>query len=619
MLVSPIGTVVMRPSVLAQSTSVPPVTTGMLVVFAVVFAAFVLFITGYVRPDVTALLVLVALVVLNPWTNVSPAQALAGFSNEATITVLAMLILSDGVRRTGVIRRLAAWVSDRVGTSESKQRGAIVAIAGSSAGFVNDTPVVALLVPLVTDLARRGNTSPSKLLIPLSYAAMMGGTLTLIGTSTNLLASGLAENLLGQSLTMFQFTPVGLVVLVTGALYLYFVAPRLLPERIDPDENAAEANRIEGLITEVDVDDASPLVDRTPTDAFDDVEGDVEVLGIVRNRQSQTPEMIERIQAGDALIIRADSDTVAAVDDRFGLLSGKSADEIDEVDADDDQSVVEVVVPSGSAFAGETPTSARLAQRYDTALLAVRRGNSVIRKRLRDVELAVGDVLVLRTPEENVERLSNSRELVFVSEGGEESYREDKIPVALGILVGVVGLAGLGLLAIEIAALAGVVAMVLTGVLRPSELYEGVEWDVIFLLAGVIPLGIAMSNTGAANFIGALVAQSADFLPVIVVLGLFYVLTVILTNIISNNASVALMVPVGISAARSIGANPLAFVLIVMFAGSAAFLSPVGYQTNLFVYGPGGYEFTDYARVGAPLQVILTVVTTLGVALYFGV
>lgn len=352
MLVSPIGTVVMRPSVLAQSTSVPPVTTGMLVVFAVVFAAFVLFITGYVRPDVTALLVLVALVVLNPWTNVSPAQALAGFSNEATITVLAMLILSDGVRRTGVIRRLAAWVSDRVGTSESKQRGAIVAIAGSSAGFVNDTPVVALLVPLVTDLARRGNTSPSKLLIPLSYAAMMGGTLTLIGTSTNLLASGLAENLLGQSLTMFQFTPVGLVVLVTGALYLYFVAPRLLPERIDPDENAAEANRIEGLITEVDVDDASPLVDRTPTDAFDDVEGDVEVLGIVRNRQSQTPEMIERIQAGDALIIRADSDTVAAVDDRFGLLSGKSADEIDEVDADDDQSVVEVVVPSGSAFAG---------------------------------------------------------------------------------------------------------------------------------------------------------------------------------------------------------------------------------------------------------------------------
>ncbi|EMA44587.1 putative transport protein [Halococcus morrhuae DSM 1307] len=594
-------------------------TTGMLVVFAVVFAAFVLFITGYVRPDVTALLVLVALVVLNPWTNVSPAQALAGFSNEATITVLAMLILSDGVRRTGVIRRLAAWVSDRVGTSESKQRGAIVAIAGSSAGFVNDTPVVALLVPLVTDLARRGNTSPSKLLIPLSYAAMMGGTLTLIGTSTNLLASGLAENLLGQSLTMFQFTPVGLVVLVTGALYLYFVAPRLLPERIDPDENAAEANRIEGLITEVDVDDASPLVDRTPTDAFDDVEGDVEVLGIVRNRQSQTPEMIERIQAGDALIIRADSDTVAAVDDRFGLLSGKSADEIDEVDADDDQSVVEVVVPSGSAFAGETPTSARLAQRYDTALLAVRRGNSVIRKRLRDVELAVGDVLVLRTPEENVERLSNSRELVFVSEGGEESYREEKIPVALGILVGVVGLAGLGLLAIEIAALAGVVAMVLTGVLRPSELYEGVEWDVIFLLAGVIPLGIAMSNTGAANFIGALVAQSADFLPVIVVLGLFYVLTVILTNIISNNASVALMVPVGISAARSIGANPLAFVLIVMFAGSAAFLSPVGYQTNLFVYGPGGYEFTDYARVGAPLQVILTVVTTLGVALYFGV
>src|SRR5699024_3285698 len=310
-----------------------------------------------------------------------------------------------------------------------------------------------------------------------------------------------------------------------------------------------------------------------------------------------------------------------AVDDRFGLLSERAAEAIEdetEGESEEDQSIVEMVVPSGSAFAGETATSARLAQRYDLVLLAVRRGNSVIRKRLRDIELTVGDVLVFRTPEENVERLSNTRELVFVSEDGEESYREDKIPVALAILVGIIGLAALDLIAIHIAALAGVVVMVLTGVLKPSELYEGVQWDVIFLLAGVIPLGIAMSNTGAAQFIGALVAQSSNFLPGIVVLGLFYVLTVVLTNIISNNASVALMIPVGISAAQSIGANPLAFVLVVMFAGSAAFLSPVGYQTNLFVYGPGGYRFSDYARVGAPLQIILTVVTTIGVALYFG-
>src|SRR5699024_902146 len=264
-------------AILAQSTGVPPVTTGMVVVFAIVIAAFVLFITGVVRPDITALLVLVALAVLGPWTNVSPSEALAGFSNEATITVLAMLILSDGVRRTGVIRRLATWVGDRVGTSESKQRGAIVAIAGSSAGFINDTPVVALLVPFVSDLARRGNTSPSKLMIPLSYAAMLGGTLTLIGTSTNLLASGLAENILGQSLSMFQFTPVRLVVLVTGALYLYYVGPRLLPERIDPEENTTETNRIGGLIAGIDVAEDSSLVGRSPTAAFDDIDGDVEL------------------------------------------------------------------------------------------------------------------------------------------------------------------------------------------------------------------------------------------------------------------------------------------------------------------------------------------------------
>ncbi len=593
----------------------------MLVVLGIILLAFVLFVTELFPVDVTALIILVLLMLLGHWTKVSSTDGLSGFSNEATITVLAMLILSESVRRTGAVQLLGHRVAGLVGDSQFKQVLATVGIAGSVSGFINDTPVVALLVPFASDLAHRGNTSPSKLMIPLSYAAMLGGTLTLIGTSTNLLASGLAQQLLGRSLGIFQFTPVGVVVLVTGVLYLVFIAPYLLPERVRPRETLLEEYEVEEYLAELVAPEASPLVGTPIADIPIEAGFGGEVKEVVREDTVFSPFSNEPVEPNDLFLITASRPDLTSLIEREALnplpTVGREPAVVEEMPDDAETVLIEVVVPTDSTLIGETIETSTTLQRYDATLVALQRGD-VRLPRVREAEFTVGDLLLLQLPADELERVAETRDLIVAREIPREDYRYDKIPVAIAILAVVVGSAALGLLEIQVAALMGVVAMVLSGTLSPTELYEGVDWTVIFLLAGVIPLGIAMENTGTAALLGALVATTAQYLPTVAVLGVFYATTVVLTNIISNNATVALMVPVAINAAREIGTNPLAFLLAVMFAASAAFLSPVGYQTNLFVYGPGGYRFTDYFRVGALLQVILAVVTPLAIAVYFG-
>ncbi|MCO8246029.1 MULTISPECIES: SLC13 family permease [unclassified Haladaptatus] len=594
----------------------------MLVVLGIILLAFVLFVTELFPVDVTSLIILVVLMVFGHWTHVSPTEGLSGFSNEATITVLAMLILSESVRQTGAVQLLGHRVAGVVGDSQFRQVFATVGIAGSVSGFINDTPVVALLVPFASDLAHRGNTSPSKLMIPLSYAAMLGGTLTLIGTSTNLLASGLAQQLLGRSLGIFQFTPVGVVVLITGALYLVFIAPRLLPERVRPRETLLEEYEVEEYLAELVAPENSPLVGTPIADVPTEAGFGGEVKEVVREDTVLSPFSSKPVEPDDLFLITASRPDLTSLIEAEALnplpTVGREPAVTEEMPDDGAESVlIEVVVPTDSALIGETIATSTTLRRYDATLVALQRGD-VRLPRVREAEFTVGDLLLLQLPADELERVAETRDLIVARELPREDYRYDKIPVAIAILAAVVGLAALGFLEIQVAALAGVVAMVLSGTLSPTELYEGVDWTVIFLLAGVIPLGIAMENTGTAAFLGALVATSSRFLPTIAVLGVFYVTTVVLTNIISNNATVALMVPVAINAAREIGVNPLAFLLSVMFAASAAFMSPVGYQTNLFVYGPGGYRFTDFARVGVWLQIILAIVTPITIALYFG-
>lgn len=652
MSVSSLGLVSL--SVLTNSA----VTVDMLVVFAIIVVALVLFVAQPIPIDTTAIAIMVVLILLEPWTGVTPADGVSGFANPATITVLAMFILSEGVRQTGAVQILTQKVSAYTGDNETKQLLAIIGLSGPPAGFVNNTPIVAILIPAIKDLAEKANTSPSKLLMPLSFAAMMGGTLTLIGTSSNLLASDVwaRQGPTGEPFTMFEFTQLGVLVLVVGIVYLLTIGRYLTPARIPASGKTGEEFGISEYLTDVVVREESPLTGTLVRDIQRNDEYDIEIFQIVRNSRTIARDLSnERIRSGDILAIRTDEETIQQVLNAEGLdllaevieeiddeesieirravigdlgtkidteSDAELAEESDDSDSSDDEDeaiLTEVVLLPGTWLSGRSFRIADFQRQHDVSVLAVRRGEEVIRKRMRNLRLQGGDTLLIQTSGRNIEDLQADRNLAVFGEHRWKMFDRRKIPIALGIIGGVVGLAALGIMSIMVSALAGIVAMIVTGCLQPADAYDAVNWDVIFLLAGVIPLGIAMEETGAASFLGDLIVASGGLLSPVVLLGIFYLFTAFLTNLISNNASIVLMIPVAIDAALTLDANPFSFVLAVTFAASTAFMTPVGYQTNLMVYGPGGYRFTDFIRVGLPLQLLLTVVTTLGIAFFWGV
>jgi len=623
------------------------VTPAMLVVFALILVALVLFATEPVPVDVTAIGVLVVLLLTDPASemlaeaglisaplyvlrppgaDVSAAldNGLSGFASTATVTVLAMFILSEGVQRTGIIQRLGHWVSDITGDSESRQLGATIGIISPLSGFINNTAAVAILLPMVTDVAHRAKVSPSKLLLALSYASMFGGMLTLIGTSTNILASDLFASLTdtGQGFGMFEFTSLGIVVTVVGAAYLMSVGRWLTPARIAPEDDLTAEFGMSEYLTEVVVREDSPIIGQTVAEALATNDFDVDLLQLIRgDRIFLEPLGKKVVQPGDVFAIRTDRDTLVELLDVDGLdiVPDVEVDEAELEVADEAQNLVEVVVAPGSSLVRESLASTNFRQRYDASVLAIRRGGDVIRTRMDHIRLRVGDTLLIQGPAESIERLNVNPSFIVAQEIERPDLRHSKTPVAVGIVAAVVLGAALTPVHIAAAALGGAVAMVATGCLKPGELYDAVQWDVIFLLAGVIPLGIALQQTGGADLLATGVVQSSTLLPPIGVLGLLYVVTALLTNVISNNASVVLMIPVAFETALQLGANVFSFVLAVTFAASTAFMTPVGYQTNLFVYGPGGYRFSDYIRVGGPLQALFAVVTTVGIAVIWGI
>ncbi len=604
--------------------------TGMVVVFALILVTVAMFVTEALPPDITAIGVIVALVVLGPWTGITPDEGLSGFSNTATVTILAMYVLSRGIQQTGVVRRLGAEVAHLTRGSEGRLLAAIIGLTGPIAGVINNTPVVAVFIPMVTDLANDAGVSPSKFLIPLSYASMLGGTLTLIGTATNLVASDLSASLIDHPFSMFEFTALGVVVFLVGGAYLLTVGRALVPARVSPGTRT-ERYGVHEYLARVSVPSRSPLVGQVASEVVRDAHRDLDldVLDVVRGSEHFVAIQSDRsLEARDVLTVRAAPETIEQFVDLVDLrLLPRASVGDEELDNPERSALAEIGLRSQSSLVGETIRDARLRERYDATVLAVRRkGGELVRENLGDTVLKAGDSLLVQTTGETVEYLMDLEEFLVTSEppdGFVESVRQrglspTTVPAIL-IVASVVALAAAQVVPIVIAALGGVVAMVATGCLTASDAYDAVNWNVIFLLAGVIPLGLAMQETGGATFIAGLLVAQAQTLPPVVVLAMFYLLTGLLASVITPVASVVLLLPVAVDTARSIGGEPFSFVLAVTFAASTAFMTPVGYQTNLMVYTPGGYRFTDYVRVGAPLQALLTVVTTLGIALYWGV
>ncbi len=603
----------------------------MYVVFALIGAAAVLFATELIPNEIVALGVLVLLTVFEPWTQVGPTEAISGFSSPATITVLAMFILSEGIQQTGVVRSLGRRIGQFTGASEGRHLIATLGLSGPLAGFVNNTPLVAVLIPTITDLANKYRISPSKLLMPLSFSAMLGGTLTLIGSSATLLASEFSRQLLGHPISIFEFTPVGLLILIVGGTYLLTIGRRLIPERIHPDQDLTEKFRMREYLLRVKVGDESPLVGHTIEEGMARLgfNIDLDILQIIRgSRRYLGPFTDQMIEAGEVLTLRTSPRTLEEVRDVMDLKRVPWAAMSDAKLVDGDHTLLECTIPGDSGLVDETLISSHFRERYHGTVLAIKRGEEVIRDGVETERMREGDSLLVHTTRENQEILEKEPNLMIARVTPAASRREAppltpeekrKIPTALSIMAGVVAVAAIGWYPIYITALAGVVLMVVTGSLKIDEAYRAVNWNIVFLLAGVIPLGIAMEETGGADFLAEYLVKASTFLPAVIVLALFYLLTAVLANLITGSATIILMIPIAVNAAMDIGANPFAFLLVVMFAASTAFMTPMGYQTNLMVYTPGGYRFTDFFRVGAPLQLILAVVTTVGVAAWWGI
>nr|WP_209483661.1 SLC13 family permease [Halorubrum alkaliphilum] len=600
----------------------PPLTTEILLLFAIVLVALALFVTEPVPIDITAIGVMVALIVLEPWTQVDAATGVGGFSSSATVTVLAMFVLSEGIRQSGLINRIGAWIADRFGDSPFKQLLAVLGLSGGTAGFINNTPVVAIMIPMVNAISEKTGVSPSKLLMPVSFMAMLGGMLTLIGTSTNILASDVSARLLDRPFSMFEFTQLGVIVLLTGGIYLATVGRYLIPERIRMDDKLIEGFEMTEYLTEVFVRGDSPFVGQTVSQCLETLDVDADIVQLVRDDQAFTEPLARKeVREGDVLVLRTDRGSLMSLVDAEGLDLAPDAEvsedqlttEADAIEAETEQNLVEVVISPEAPLIGETLETLNFRGRYDATVLAIRRGGRVIHARMDERRLRAGDTLLLQATEDTITRFSNDRDFVVGGRLTRPDFRSEKIPIAIGIVAGVVALAALDIFPILVSALGGIVAMVATGCVKPNEVYSSVDWSVIFLLAGLIPLGVAMERTGAAEWLASVIVVSSGGLSPVLVLGAFYLFTALITNVVSNNASVVLMIPVAIDTAQAIGAEPFPFVLAVTFAASTAMLTPIGYQTNLMVYGPGGYKFTDFFRVGAPLQLVLTVVTTLGI------
>jgi len=558
--------------------------------------------------------------------SLSLEDAISGFSNTATITVLAMFILSGGVYRSGAIHHLGGRVIKLAGSGELQQLIVIMLVIGPISMFINNTAAVAILIPLAMRLAHEKKRAPSKLLIPLSFTSQFAGVVTLIGTSTNILASSLTEKIGVGSLGMFEFAKIGLLIAATGAIYLLLVGRHLLPGR-RPDAEITDRYKLGGFLTEVVIPEQSPFVGKTLAASRLREDFHLDILEIVRGTDELAYPLARQVlQAGDILFARGDSEQLLRLRDVPGITIEPDS-RLAKSARGGKVGLIEVVIAPNSSLIGETLASAGFAERYGCTMLAIRRRGAwalrrvgeLVRGRLHGMRLGFGDSLLLQGERAALDRIKVDPNFIVTEEVKTEAFRTEKIPLAIGIVTGVVVVAALGIQPILVAAVEGCVLMVLTGCLTTKELHESIRWDVILLLAGVIPLGIAFEKSGGAELLAGLAAKSADYVPAICVLWIFYFFSMLLTELISNNATVVLLVPVAASTAMTLGLDPKAVVFCVMFAASTSFSTPVGYQTNTMVYGPGGYRFLDFTRVGAPLNLLLWIVTPLYIAWVWGV
>lgn len=577
-------------------------------VLTITILAVVLFASEKYPVDLVALMLMATLLLTG---IVTAEEGISGFSNTATVTVGAMFILSAGLFKTGVVNFLGAQVIKVFRVNFWLAIATTMVVAGGLSAFINNTPVVAVFIPIMLGVAKTMNISASKLLMPLSFAAMFGGVCTLIGTSTNILVSTIAVRYGQPAFGMFEFSPLGLIFFGAGLVYMLLIGIRLIPDRRLRQELTEEFGMGEYL-TEVIVQSGAKSVGQPVASCSMVEEVGVEILEVIRNgHRISLPPSVTIVQAGDILRVRGNVEKIKKLQEREGVALKPSRKFLDKDIVSEEIDLIEAVIAPNSTLEGKTLKRARFRDMYGATALAVRHRGTLMHDAVGTTVLTAGDVLLIEARKEAIERLKEDEAFVFVSEVGLPKFRTRKVLQALVIVTGVVSTAALGVLPIVISAIIGCVLLVVTGCITLEEAYRAIDWKVIFLLAGALTLGVALEKTGAALFISNMLIHSVGQLGPLALVASFYLLTSLLTEAMSNNATAVLLAPIAIATAESLQVDARPFLMAIAFAASASFMTPVGYQTNTMIYGVGQYRFADFLRVGTPLNILFWIIATL--------
>ncbi len=603
-------------------------TLEIILVFIIVLCAVILFATEKLTVDLVAISVMATLLILSvllpglvAFGIISPdgrasiitaEQAISGFSNQATVTVAAMFVISAGLFKTGAVTYLGAITSKVFRKSYWLGVITVMIAVGVFSAFINNTPVVAIFIPILMGVAKDIKASTSKLLMPMSFASMFGGVCTLLGSSTNILVSSIAQKAdPNLAFSMFEFAPMGLIMFAIGATYMILIGIRLIPDRRN-EGDLIENFRLKKYIAEVVLLDDCKSVGKAIKDAplVKDIE--IKIIEIQRGEDMipvPSPNIV--LQKGDVLRVSCDLEKFKKIQAREGVLFKSQYKWRDKDIETSEVKLVEVVVAPNTEFVGNTLEGLQFRETFGATVLAMRHGGRLMREKLADTKLSAGDVLLLEVKTTRYNQLKQYPSFFIISEIDQPKYLKSKLIPALLIVFGVIITATLGIAPIVASSVIGAVLLILVGCLTMEDAYKAIEWRIIFLLAGILTLGIALENTGGAKLISSAVFSNVEaWFGLVALVSVFYLMTSVLTEVMSNNATGALLAPIAIATATTLGVNPKPFLVAVMFAASASFMTPVGYQTNTLIYGPGQYKFSDFLRVGTPLNIIFWITAT---------
>lgn len=582
------------------------------VIFGTLLLTLVLFITGRWRYDIVALIALL-IVTLTGLTPVD--RAFSGFSNPAVITVAAVLVLSRGLQNSGMVE----WIGQKLSLLKggiTVQLAALTIITTFLSAFMNNVGALALLLPVVLDLARKKQLPASALLMPISFASLLGGMTTLIGTPPNIIASSFRQHTGAEPFGMFDFSLVGVGVAAAGLLFVVLLGWRLIPLRRSKS-GADSLFEIENYITEVQVPEESSLAGKKLRQIADFTKAQAIIIGLVRGRERRMePSAHTVLEPNDILILSADTDNIKKLVEASGLVFVGSQP-IGEVNLEsEDVTIMEMVIMPNSLMLGSTARSLNLRANYGVNLLAISRQGQVLRNRLDRIRFRTGDVLLMQSHVETLKETVDVLGCLPLAGRGLRIGQPRQILIALGIFTAALLLAALSVLPVQVSFVAAALVMVIAKIVTLREAYESIDWSIIMLLGAMIPVGEALETTGGAQLIAASLLGLSDFLSPAGTLVIALVATMFLSDLVNNAAAVVLMAPIGISVAQGMGVSADPFLMAIAIGASCAFLTPIGHQSNTLVMGPGGYKFGDYWRMGLLLEIVVAVVA-IPLILYF--